>query len=50
MNEEIITTTKWAAVLNHIRANRIEYLMLVAISHLLGLTTKVYGQVEGVCI
>lgn len=48
--EEAIVTTKWATVLNHLKNNRIEYLMLVAISHLLGLTTKIYGQVEGVCI
>ena len=48
--ETVLETTKWAAMLNHIKNNRIEYLVLVAITHMLGLTTKLYSQVEGVCI
>jgi hypothetical protein len=50
MREEVITATKWASVLTHLRANRIEYLMCVAILHIVGVTNKVYSQVEGVCI
>ena len=48
--EEVITATKWASVLSHLKANRIEYLMCVAILHLVGATNKLYSQVEGVCI
>ena len=48
--DTIIETTKWASLLSHVKANRIEYLVLVAITHMLGLTTKLYSQVEGVCI
>ena len=50
MNQEVITATKWATVLNHLKNNRVEYLICVAILHLMGATTKVYSQIEGVCI
>ena len=46
----VVTTAKWATMLNHLRQNRIEYLICVAILHLVGATTKVYEQVEGVCL
>lgn len=49
MQEEIITTTKWASLINHVKENRIEYLICVAILHIVGATNKVYSQVEGVC-
>jgi len=48
--ETILETTKWAAMLNHIKQNRIEYLLATAFLHILGLTNKLYAQVEGVCI
>ena len=50
MKEEVVTATKWASVLNHLKQNRIEYLMCVAILHLVGITNKAYSHVEGVCI
>lgn len=50
MKEEVILTTKWAAMLNHIKQNRIEYLLATAFLHIIGLTNKLYAQVEGVCI
>ena len=50
MKQEVITATKWASVLSHLKANRIEYLICVAILHLVGVTNKVYSHVEGVCI
>jgi hypothetical protein len=50
MQEEIITTTKWASVLSHVKANRIEYLICVAILHIVGATNHIYSQVEGVCL
>ncbi len=46
---DVITATKWASVLNHLKQNRIEYLICVAILHIAGATTKIYSQVEGVC-
>jgi len=48
--ETILETTKWAACLNHIKNNRIEYLLATAFLHIIGLTNKLYAQVEGVCI
>ena len=48
--ETAITATKWASAINHLRQNRIEYLILVAIMHMVGATTKAYEQVQGVCI
>ncbi len=47
--ETIIETTKWASLLNHVKANRIEYLICVAILHIVGATNHIYSQVEGVC-
>lgn len=48
--ETAATAAKWATVLNHVRANRIEYLICIGILHLVGFTNKLYAQVEGVCI
>lgn len=48
--EEAITTAKWASVMDHVKNNRIEYLLLLGVLHLVGATTKLYSQVEGVCI
>ena len=45
-----VTLSKWASIVNHVRNNRIEYLLMVGILHLLGLTNKAYSQVSGVCI
>ena len=50
MKEEVVTATKWSSVLHHLKQNRIEYLMCVAILHLVGITNKAYSQVQGVCI
>lgn len=48
--ETAIEITKWGSILNHIRNNRIEYLVLTALMHMLGATTKAYEQVQGVCL
>ena len=48
--DTVIECTKWGTALNHLRNNRIEYLLLVGILHLVGATNKVYSQVQGVCI
>jgi hypothetical protein len=48
--ETVVTTGKWAVLLNHLKENRIEYLLATAFLHILGVTTTLYSQVEGVCI
>ena len=48
--EEIVTATKWASIISHVKNNRIEYLVLLGLLHLFGVTTRVYSEVQGVCI
>lgn len=48
--EQVVATAKWISILDHVKNNRIEYLLLLGVLHLVGITTKVYSQVEGVCI
>ena len=48
--EQAVATTKWASILSHVKANRIEYLLFIGILHIVGATNKIYSQVEGVCI
>lgn len=47
--ETSIKVTKGAAALNHLRQNRIEYLVLLLFSHMLGLTDMVISKTSGVC-
>ena len=47
--ETIVQSTKMAMVFNHLKNNRIEYLVLVLFSHVLGLTSKASEHVAGVC-
>ncbi len=44
--QKAVTT---ASVISHIRNNRIEYLLLVGISHLLGLTDRLWTHASGIC-
>lgn len=44
-----ITASKIVVVLDHIKNNRIEYLVLVAIGHLIGATTYLTEKAAGVC-
>ena len=48
--ETAVTVSKWASIVDHIRNNRIEYLLMVGILHLIGVTNKAYAQVQGVCL
>ena len=48
-NETCVNVTKGAAALNHLRQNRIEYLVLLLFSHMLGLTDMVISKTSGVC-
>jgi len=47
--ETAIATSKMAMVIDHLKNNRIEYLVLVLFSHVLGLTSKATEHVSGVC-
>ena len=38
-----------ASVLNHLRNNRIEYLLAVGLLHLLGVSDRLLAQMSGVC-
>jgi hypothetical protein len=40
---------KASAALNHLRQNRIEYLVLLVFTHMLGLTDLVVSKTSGVC-
>lgn len=44
-----VNVTKGAAALNHLRQNRIEYLVLLVFSHMLGLTDMIVNRAGGVC-
>lgn len=48
--ETAVTVGKWASIVDHVRNNRIEYLILVGLMHLIGVTERAYSQVSGVCL
>ncbi len=47
--ETVVECGKWASIMSHVKNNRIEYLLLVGLMHLLGATEKAYSHVSGVC-
>jgi len=47
---EVLTATKWASIISHVKANRIEYLLFIGLLHIAGITTKLYTHIDGVCI
>lgn len=44
--QKAVTT---ASILSHIKANRLEYLGLAILAHLLGLSDRLLAQINGVC-
>lgn len=48
--QEAVEISKYAMMLNHLKNNRIEYLLLCGLLHLVGFTNKAYAQVSGVCL
>lgn len=44
--QKAVTT---ASIASHIKNNRIEYLLLLGLSHLLGLTDRLWTSASGVC-
>lgn len=47
--ETVIATTKVVTAIDHLKNNRIEYLLVVLISHFLGLTDSLLSHASGVC-
>lgn len=47
--ETAVTTAKIVVILDHIKNNRIEYLLLVALGHLVGATAFFTEKASGVC-
>ena len=47
--ETVVATSKVVVLMDHIKNNRIEYLLLLALSHLVGATAHVTERVAGVC-
>lgn len=46
---DAIAVSKFAIALDHLRNNRIEYLVLLLLSHMVGVTTTVYEKAQGMC-
>ena len=47
--DAVIETSKIAIAINHIKNNRIEYLVLMLLAHMIGLTSKAAEHASGVC-
>jgi hypothetical protein len=47
--EVAIATSKVVVLLDHVKNNRIEYLLLVALGHLVGATAFLSEKASGVC-
>eukprot|EP01047_Picozoa_sp_COSAG01_P133349 COSAG01_NODE_63332_length_280_cov_0.950276_1_plen_61_part_00 len=48
--ETVTKAVTSASILSHLKANRIEYIRLVIICHLLGLSDRLLAQVPAMCI
>ncbi len=44
--KDAVTT---ASLLNHVKNNRLEYLLVIGLLHLLGVSDRIYGTLIGVC-
>ncbi len=47
--EQVVNLSKFAIAMDHIKNNRIEYLIVLLLSHMVGLTSKAATHVQGVC-
>ena len=48
--ETVTKAVTTASILSHLKANRIEYVGLVIICHLLGISDRLLAQVPAMCI
>ncbi len=46
---DVIAVSKVAIAMDHIKNNRIEYLIVLLLSHMVGLTAKAFEYGSGVC-
>jgi len=49
VTETVVSGVKIASAIDHLRNNRIEYLVLLVLSHMLGFTSTLVTKVQGVC-
>jgi len=47
--ETVATVAKTATAINHLKENRIEYLLLLVALHLLDFTSIILDKAQGVC-
>ena len=47
--ETVMNVSKVAIALDHLRNNRIEYLILLLIGHVAGLTSTALDKAQGIC-
>lgn len=47
--EVAITTSKAVVVMDHIKNNRIEYLVLAVLAHMIGWTSEAQTYISGMC-
>lgn len=47
--ETVMNVSKFAIAMDHLRNNRIEYLILLLLSHMVGLTASAVEKAQGVC-
>ena len=47
--EAVKTVVTAASVINHLKANRLEYLLCVGLLHVLGVSDRILAQLSGVC-
>jgi len=47
--ETIVTGVKTATAMKHLSENRIEYLLILCLSHLMGFTSIFIEKAQGVC-
>ena len=38
------------SIIHHLKENRIEYLLVIALAHLLGVSDRILAQASGICI
>lgn len=49
IEDTVVTASKGVVVLDHIKNNRLEYLVLMAIGTILGWTQEVLSYAQGMC-
>jgi hypothetical protein len=47
--ETVKNTVSAASILSHLRNNRVEYLAVAILAHLLGVSDRILAQATGVC-